>query len=242
MASEAAAENVGGGVGRRRVVAGSLKNTKMLEEMITEGEDKAYEALQLFRSRCNRMKTKGDVFDAIEVAATGVCSLLAHGYESAGKELAMYIVEDLVYDLEHDAKFIASLDKDSGIDSYVEMLTPQLRTILNGIDAAFSPRSPGRVEFMHHCVRWSMKCGARLYGDPLLHSKYATLLWDSEPAKKSSAVLGGLLTPGPPAAHAAPGVNANHRKSIQHFAAGEAPKLLWQKVASCLWLVASSIL
>lgn len=181
-----------------------------LEAMVEEGESSAYEALQLYKSRCNRMKGKGEFLEAINVAAKGAKAQLVHGYESSGVELCNILV-DLLTAGEFD-------------------INPDLRNLLNEIDSAFAsmpknekgasdklitvtakdgskqpavPKS-SRIDFLKSLVTWSMKCGQRDYGDPMLHLQLANTLWDHS--------------------------RGFHRKSIYHFAVGEAPTALWAKI------------
>ena len=179
-----------------------------LEEMVAEGEASAYEALQLYKSRCNRMKGKGEYMDGVKVAAKGATAELLHGYESSGVELCS-ILTDLLTVGEFD-------------------ITPDLRNLLNEVDGAFAslpkkdtgdklvtitgkdgskqlavPKS-SRIDFLKTLVTWSMKCGQREYGDPMLHVQLGNTLWDHS--------------------------RGFHRKSIYHFAVGEAPTVLWSKI------------
>ena len=66
-----------------------------LEVMVQGGQSSAYEALQIYRSRSNRAKVKGDWAAAIATAARGA-RLLCGQYAKAGLELAIALVDLLV--------------------------------------------------------------------------------------------------------------------------------------------------
>jgi hypothetical protein len=66
-----------------------------LEALIATGQSGAYEALQLFRSKSSRARSKGDLTAAIAAAGRGA-KLLCREYEQAGYELAVLLVELLV--------------------------------------------------------------------------------------------------------------------------------------------------
>lgn len=56
-----------------------------LSSMVKSGnQDQAYEALQLYRSKAMRFKTKGDTASAIKLTADGSKCFLANNYETAG--------------------------------------------------------------------------------------------------------------------------------------------------------------
>jgi hypothetical protein len=82
-------------------------------------------------------------------------------------------------------------------------LTPEVRAAICSIDAAFAEQDhAARHAFLAECVSWSTAIGTRRYGDPQLQSQLGQCLW----ARKEI------------------------RKSLHHFAAGEAPGALWSVV------------
>lgn len=131
-----------------------------LEQMVASGPQGAYEALQLFRSRAIRLRTKNDTIGAIGVLVQGSKCLLANSYENAGAELATLFLDIL-------NESCRDLDGD-------------LRRLISEVELSFSPPSSShRVEFLKGCVKWSIKMGTRELGDPLLHLTLAKCLWEN---------------------------------------------------------------
>ena len=56
----------------------------------------AYEALQLYRSKAIRQKSKNDIEGAIQILATGAITLLENKYDNAGSELSNLFLDTLV--------------------------------------------------------------------------------------------------------------------------------------------------
>lgn len=189
-----------------------------LEEMVTLGQASAYEALQLYRSRCNRLKVKGELLQAINTAGKGAKALLTHGYETAGAELATVVTSLLVeagLDITPDIRNMLN-EIDAAFSSLSAPMTSQkptssinIGTLLSGSAAAATPSTSAtttsRIEFLKAVVNWTMKCGQREYGDPMYHVMLGTALWDHS--------------------------KANHRKALYHFAVGEAPQTLWKQIS-----------
>ena len=140
--------------GRRRRDGGGQD----LVALVRSGEAGAYEALQLFRSRCSRLRQKGDFRGAVDEAARG-CMALCPEYEKAGAELALALVEVL-----------AEGDLDC---------SPENLSAVQRVDAAFPPRSAARIEFLLAAIKWSMRCGSRELGDPALHGEVAACFWEA---------------------------------------------------------------
>lgn len=154
-----------------------------LDTMITSGDQAtAYEGLQLYRSRSNRAKQKKDFDGAIRIAAQGSKSLLSNSYDTAGHELAMVVLE-----------LLEESNKD---------LDPDIRAYIVEIDEAFEASSPSRLAFLKACVKWSVANGQRKLGDPLVHSRLALCMMDTNQT----------------------------RLGMYHFAAGECPGLLIDKL------------
>lgn len=157
-----------------------------LEELVKSGQTGAYEALQLYRSRSNRSKLKGDFNSAISTAGKGA-ALLCVEYENAGFELATVMLE-----------LLAEADQD---------VTPENRSLINAVDSAFPAKSAHRIDFLTGAIKWSMKCGTREIGDPMLHSRLAAAVWEK---------------------------GDNKIKAIYHFTAAEMPDQVWTHVSSCV--------
>lgn len=105
-----------------------------LDEMVNSGGPTgAYEALQLYRSRAIRLKSKNDFKGAVLATANGASCLLKHSYVTAGAELAFLLID-----------MIAEEGKD--IDS-------EMRKIIYDVDSSFPPKSPQQTEFLKACVK-----------------------------------------------------------------------------------------
>ena len=126
-----------------------------LEALVARDSAGAYEALQLFRSRALRFKTKGDPKAAITTAAHGARVLLKGSYLHAGSELsalAISIIEESSTELDADS-----------------------RNIINEIDSAYESSekdgssSQQRMDFLKSCIKLTQTKGHRELGDPELH-------------------------------------------------------------------------
>ena len=71
----------------------AVKKEVDLDEMVASGPSGAYEALQLYRSRAIRLRSKDDIIGAIKTTAVGATCLLKGTYETAGSELATLFLE-----------------------------------------------------------------------------------------------------------------------------------------------------
>lgn len=152
---------------------------------VTGGDQSnAYEASQLYRSKSNRAKQKKDIDGAIRIAAQGAKSLLGNGYDTAGYELATTMLELL---------------EENGKD-----LDPDIISHITEVDDAFEPSSASRLAFLKACVKWSAANGQRKLGDPLVHSRLALSMMDTDQS----------------------------RLAMYHFAAGECPQLLVDKLCT----------
>jgi hypothetical protein len=152
-----------------------------LDEMAASGPAGAYEALQLYRSRAIRQRTKDDTMGAIKTTAVGAKCLLQKGYETAGSELATLFL-DLVG--EHNYE-----------------LTDELRALVYEIDDAYPKTSSARVEFLKGALKWTITCGRKELGDAELQTRLAECLWEMK-----------------------------EKTAAYHFAAGEAPIVLCDKI------------
>mmetsp|Transcript_38812 Transcript_38812/g.51146 ORF Transcript_38812/g.51146 Transcript_38812/m.51146 type:complete len:300 (-) Transcript_38812:334-1233(-) len=138
--------------GRRRQQGGGIAAVQQLaQERLQQGEEGAYEALQLFRGQCARRLKKGreDYPGAIEIATVGAQTLFDAGFLDMGADLAIYVVQ-----LYADSK---------------REVTDTNRDVMVELDKKFEPNSNKRLKFIKAAVKWSLDCGARAYGDPALH-------------------------------------------------------------------------
>jgi hypothetical protein len=165
---------------------GANKKEVNLDEMVKSGPSGAYEALQLYRSRAIRFKTKNDINGAIFATASGAKCLLENGYENAGAELSVLFVE-----------LLTEANTDIELD---------FKVLVNEIDERFPKASLLRAEYLKSCIKWTtVSNGGTELGESELHKKLAECLWDSTSDKKNCYF---------------------------HFAAGEAPLLLNEKIFS----------
>jgi Golgi to ER traffic protein 4 len=137
--------------------AAAAKREVNLEEMVSSGPSGAYEALQLYRSKAIRLKSKGDINGALSSTASGAACLIKNSYITAGAELATMLVDML--------------------DESSKELTPEVRELINQVDDSFPPKCPQQVEFLKNCVKWTINMGNRENGDPQLHLRLANSMW-----------------------------------------------------------------
>jgi hypothetical protein len=128
-----------------------------LDAMVETGPSGAYEALQLYRSRAIRFKTKNDFQGAVSATALGAACLLKHAYVTAGAELASLLVD---------------LIEEEGKD-----IDANMRKTIYDVNESFPEKSPQQIEFLKGCVKWTINCGARELGDPQLHLLLANCMW-----------------------------------------------------------------
>lgn len=133
-------------------------DTSDLDALVLSGPQGAYEALQLYRSKSMRFKSKDNLAEAIHTAANGAKVLLSNNYVNAGAELASMTIE-----------FISDTNND---------ITSAHRNLLFDIDSAFPSNNPLRIEFLKSVIKVSVANGIRELGDPALHLRLATSLWE----------------------------------------------------------------
>lgn len=141
---------------RRRT---TVKKEIDLDAMVETGPSGAYEALQLYRSRAIRFRSKNDLQGALTAAALGASCLLKHSYTTAGAELATL--------------FVSMIDED-GKD-----INETIRKTIYEVDESFPAKCPQQIEFLKGCVKWTISCGTRELGDPQLHLRLANCMWAS---------------------------------------------------------------
>eukprot|EP01041_Mallomonas_annulata_P006783 gene6783-13738_t len=146
---------------RRRAGA----NVSELQDMVASGQQGAYEALQLYRSKVNRLVQKQQFEEARTICVQATLCLLKHGYGTAGAEIANVYVDLL---------------SNSG-----EKLNIDVRNTINEIDRHFQPKSQERCDFLKKCIKLSIATGDRELGDPVLNTELALLLWDTDNRSKS---------------------------------------------------------
>jgi hypothetical protein len=142
---------------QRKRTAGAKREVD-LTEMVKSGAQGAYEALQLYRSRSMRFKSKNEFAEAINVCSSGSITLLENGYENAGAELAGLFV-DLLIELERP-------------------VNEETKNALYTVDDKFPAKSTHRIEYLKACIKWTISVGDRELGDPILHQRLADALWN----------------------------------------------------------------
>eukprot|EP01039_Chlorochromonas_danica_P007950 gene7950-8770_t len=152
---------------RKKSANAASKREADLTEMVQSGPSGAYEALQLFRSRALRLKTKNDIAGSLKAAADGSVCLLENGYDNAGAELADIYVDLLI--------------------EVNQQMTEEIKNVILTIESKFPAKSNHRIELLKSCVKWSVSSGNRELGDPALHRRLADCLWDINSADKSAA-------------------------------------------------------
>jgi hypothetical protein len=135
---------------------GVTKREMDLAVMVRSSATEAYEALQLWRSRAIRLKSKGDVDAAMKALSEGAQVELEHSYESAGAELAEL--------------FVGLLQETN------RPLSDEVREVVYAIDARFPSASDKRVEYLKGCVKWTIQSGTRELGDPAIQTKLGECL------------------------------------------------------------------
>jgi len=129
-----------------------------LEELVRQDLEGAYEALQLYKSRVNRLLKKKNFADALTESANGACVLLSHSYSKAGLELANQVIQILEY-----------LNQD---------LDDNNKCLIYRINDNFSKPCEEQVEYLENCLKWFVKVSSRELGDPELHRKLGITLWE----------------------------------------------------------------
>lgn len=131
------------------------------EKMVKSGPQGAYEALQLYRSKAIRFKSKNDIHGATNLLAGGCVLLLVNKYENAGSELGSVFIDHLT-------------------DSKIDIGSADLRQQLYQIDSSFDPESVKRVDFLKACLKWTMNSGSRELGDPEIQVRLADCTWKND--------------------------------------------------------------
>lgn len=139
---------------RRRA---TTKKDVDLDAMVTTGPSGAYEALQLYRSRAIRFKSKNDFQGAVNALALGAACLLKNSYVTAGAELAALLVDM--------------------IDEEGKDIDAAMRNTIYDVDNSFPAKAPQQIEFLKSCVKWTINCGSRELGDPQMHVRLANCMW-----------------------------------------------------------------
>ena len=84
-------------------------------------------------------------------------------------------------------------------------VTDATKQTICDIDSKFPARSSHRIEFLKSCIKWTITCGERDLGDAQLHVTLGLALWDGSGS-------------------------AQDKSSVYHFAAGEAPGPLLERI------------
>lgn len=149
---------------QRKALAGAAAGVDLDEKVRNEGPSGAYEALQLYRSRAIRFKSKGDVLGAINVTAGGAKCLLENSYETAGAELAMLFIDIIT-------EYFESNPNNESSKTFYDLIIE--------IDNRFPANSSGtlRSDFLKGSVKWSIQTGSTQFGDATLQCRLGEELW-----------------------------------------------------------------
>jgi hypothetical protein len=131
-----------------------------LEEKVASGNDGAYEALQLYRSRAIRLKTKNEITASMSALAQGAKCLLKHTYENAGAELAMLLID-----------FLLEIGGD---------VTPSQVDMVLEVAQQYSSESTHKADFLKAAVKWSIKAGTSELGEVRLQVALGQALWTTD--------------------------------------------------------------
>jgi hypothetical protein len=131
-----------------------------LDEMVISGPQGAYEALQLYRSRAIRYKSKNDINSAFSTLVQGAKCLFTNSYENAGAELALLLIDFLV-------------------EVGGNLTDSQVAQVLD-VDSCFPSSSSHRVEYLKAAIKWSAKAGFYELGEPKLHLALGQCLWPTD--------------------------------------------------------------
>lgn len=188
----------------RRRAAKEKAGSASLDELIASGEPGAYEALQLFRSRALRAFAKGEKMSSLRIAVEGSIKLIQGTYFAAGMELCNQLF-DFLNEMEQD---ISSPDIRELVFSVDDAL---IAAVGGGVsseeDLEAIPKNSAalktRQNFLKSAVKWTQTYGRREYGYPPLHLRFADALWDED-----------------------------NSRAIYHYAAGESPVVVAQRISS----------
>lgn len=126
-----------------------------LEAMVGAGETSAYEALELYKSRANRLQLKNEFDQGLDALSKGAICMIQHSYFTCAEVLCDLFVEML---------------SESG-----SKLTPDVRSIIKSIEESFACAGIAtKHKFLCDCVRWSIETGDRKFGDPILQARLGT--------------------------------------------------------------------
>jgi len=146
-----------------------------LDTLLDQGESGAYEALQLYRSRALRAKSKSDNLSALQTTVEGAIKLVKKGYFAAGWQLCDQLL-DFLNDMASD------------------MSMPDIRELVFNVDDALVQAMDGEAEkkddkesanssfkvrrdFLKGAVKWSQAFGKQALGDTALHLRLGAASW-----------------------------------------------------------------
>lgn len=213
----------------RRKTGGNAAKEVDLDAMVESGAPGAYEALQLYRSRAIRYKTKNDNPNAISTLNKGAKVLFLHRYKNAGAELANLLVD-----------FLTELGEEV-TSAQVDMIL-ELNTLFDLNEAGeavvtddnYHNHFNNKLEFLKNSVKWSSKYGTYESGDPKLNVALGLCLWETplpktpvaNPANPNMAAVMETHT------KALQVYSVNKSSALYHLVCGEAPVQLNQVIQS----------
>ena len=207
-----------------------------LDAMVASGPQGAYEALQLYRSRAIRYKTKNDTVNAIATLNQGAKALFLNSYKNAGSELANLLI-DFLTEFNSTAT-TTQIDMLLELNSLFELkgTVDQAATSNNEKEEFNHNHFSNRLEFLKNSVKWSVKCGQYELGEPRIHVALGQCLWQtacpqlptSSSATSAAVSTGAMETYNKNLQF----YHVNRSSAIYHLVCGESPYHLNQIIQS----------
>jgi hypothetical protein len=148
-----------------------------LDDLLETSEAGAYEALQLYRSRALRSRSKGDNGAAMTTTVDGAIKLIKKRYYAAAAELLDQFL-DFLNELQAD---IANTETREMVFRVDDALLEVIEGIAEDInETATTSAFKVRKDFLKKAVKWSQACGKQALGDPALHVRLGSALWATD--------------------------------------------------------------
>jgi len=161
-----------------RIKAKLQKQDVNLDALLEQGESGAYEALQLYRSRSLRAKSKGDNLTALQTTVEGAIKLIKKEYFSAGWELCDQVL-DFLNDMESDMTNPIIRDLVFNVDDALMQVVAENTENPADKESTWSGFKVRR-DFLKGAVKWSQAFGKQALGDTALHLRLAAATWSRD--------------------------------------------------------------
>jgi hypothetical protein len=133
-------------------------NAHDLSELVERGQEGAYEALQLFKSRASRLVNKGQYAQAVHEYLEGAKALMDNNFCAEGHELALEALKTLQ-------------------TQQTKVMVDMRASLMRIIEAYNETSLQLQYECISSAIEWSKLCGERYYGDPIFHLRAAECTW-----------------------------------------------------------------